>query len=102
MAVSASGSVSNGSITVANIGNGNLAGTGTAYNLNGSIGAFTSGSFSGAASTISLASNATGSTSSTATSTLGYTYTPGSSRGSPARLAVSIAFSNGNSAGTNL
>lgn len=90
-----------GSITVANTGNANLAGTGTAYNLNGSIGAFSSGSFSGAASSISLASNATGSTSSTATSTLGYTYTPGSSRGATS-TTVSINFSNGNAAGTNL
>jgi hypothetical protein len=90
-----------GSISVANIGNGNLAGTGTAFNLNGNIGAFSSGSFSGAASSISLASNATSVTSSTATSTLGYTYTPGSSRAATS-TTVSINFSSGNSAGTNL
>jgi PEP-CTERM motif len=90
-----------GSITVANTGNANLAGSGNAYNLNGSIGPISSGSFSGAASSISLASNATGSTSSTATSTLGYTYTPGSSRAATS-TTVSIAFSNGNANGTNL
>ena len=35
-----SGSVANGTITVANTGNGNLAGTGTAFNLNGSISSY--------------------------------------------------------------
>jgi hypothetical protein len=96
-----SGATATGAITVANVGNANLVASGTAYNLNGSIGAISSGSFSGVASSISLASNASGSTSSTATSTLGYTYTPGSSRAATT-TTVSIAFSNGNSAGTNL
>jgi hypothetical protein len=95
-----SGATASGTITVANTGNANLAGTGTAYNLNGSIAAFSSGSFSGLAQSVSLASNATGSTSSTATSTLGYTYTPGSTRAASS-LSVSIAFSDGNNAGTN-
>jgi len=96
-----SGSVSNGAITVANIGNANLAGTGTAYNLNGSVAAVSSGAFSVSAASISLESNATGSTSSTATSTLGYTYTPGSARATTSTTAT-IAFTDGNSAGTNL
>jgi PEP-CTERM motif len=96
-----SGSVSGGSITVTNVGNGNLAGTGTAYNLNGSVAALNSGAFSVSAASISLASNATGSTPGTTTSTLGYTYTPGSSRATTSTVAT-VAFSNGNSAGTNL
>jgi hypothetical protein len=96
-----SGATATGALTIANVGNGNLAGTATADKLNGSITAFSSNSLSGVASSISLASNATGSTSSTATSTVGYTYTPGSSRGATS-TSVSIAFSNGNSGGTNL
>jgi hypothetical protein len=99
-----SGSVSSGSLTVANIGNANLlssGGTGSPYNLNGSVSAFSSGGLRGSASTISLASNATGSTSSTATSTLGYTYTPGSTRAATT-TTTSIAFSNGSANGQNL
>lgn len=94
------GSTNNTSVTVANIGNGNLAGTGTAYNLNGSVSAVLGTGFGGAtAGTISLASDATSGASSTTTTTLGYTYTP-LSRGT-ATSTVAIAFSNGNSAGSN-
>lgn len=97
-----SGSVINTAVTVANIGNGNLAGTGTLYNLNGSV---TNTAATGIASTntgtISLASNATASANSTATTTLGYTYTPGSARAT-STSAITLAFSNGNSAGTNV
>ena len=94
------GTTSNTAVTVGNIGNGNLAGTGTAYNLNGSVSATLGSGFASANSgTISLASNATAGASSTTTTTLGYTYTP-LSRGT-ATSTVSIAFSNGNSAGTN-
>jgi hypothetical protein len=95
-----SGVSGTGTITIANTGNGNLAGSGTAYNLNGSIASFSGSSISGSAASISLADNATGSTSSTATSTLAYTYAPGTTRAASS-ISVSIAFSDGNSAGTN-
>jgi PEP-CTERM motif len=97
------GTTVSNTITVANVGNGNLAGSGSLNNLNGSVtNAFGTGfsSVSGNQNTISLASNASATVGSTATTTLGYTYTP-LSRGA-ASSTVSIAFSNGNAAGTNL
>jgi hypothetical protein len=97
-----SGASNSGAITVANTGNGNLAGTGTAFNLNGSVtNALGSGFASANTGTVSLASNATPTTASTATSTLGYTYTPGSSRATTTST-ITIAFSDGNTNGTNL
>jgi hypothetical protein len=88
-------------VTVANIGNGNLAGTGTAYNLNASVTGGSTGGFSSAnTGALSLASNATPSVASTATTTLGYTFTP-TSRG-VASSAVSLNFSNGSTDGRNL
>lgn len=94
------GSTSNTWLTVANIGNGNLAGTGTAYNLNGSVSATLGSGFTSSNSgTISLASNATPTVGSTASTTLGYTYTP-LSRGT-ATSTVTVAFSNGSTALTN-
>ena len=90
------------SVVVGNIGNGNLAGTGTAFNLNGSVtNALGTGFASTNSGSISLASNATSTTGSTATSTLGYTYTP-TARGAAVTSAVTLAFTNGNSNGTNL
>ena len=89
------------SFSIGNVGNGNLAGTGTAYNLNGSIGSLSSGGFTGSASTIGLASNATGSTSSTAsTSSPTYTYKP-TIVGSSSALVVET-LSNGSTNGQNL
>jgi hypothetical protein len=88
-------------VTVANVGNGNLAGTGTAYNLNASVTGGSTGGFSSAnTGALSLASNATPSVASTATTTLGYTFTP-TSRG-VASSAVSLNFSNGSTDGRNL
>ena len=88
-------------VVVANTGNGNLAGSGTAYNLNASVSnALGSGFVSSNSGTVSLASNATASTSSTATSTLGYTYSP-VSRGASSSV-VTLNFSNGSSNDQNL
>lgn len=90
------------SVVVANTGNGNLAGSGTAYNLNGSVTNVLAAGFASANSgTISLASNATSITGSTATSTLGYTYTP-TARGAGVSSTVTIGFTNGSANGTNL
>lgn len=97
-----SGSAAGGSFVVANIGDGNLAGSGANTALNGSVSGVSSGGFAASAATINLVSNATSPTAlgTTATSTLGYTYTPGSSRGSSS-VTDSITFSDGNSNGTN-
>ncbi len=98
-----SGSSVSGSFVVANIGDGNLAGSGAKTALNGSVSGVSSGGFAASAATINLVSNATSPTAlgTTATSTLGYTYTPGSSRGSTS-VTDPITFSDGSSAGTNL
>jgi len=97
------GTTASSTVTVANVGNGNLAGTGTAYNLNGTVTNSLGAGFTAAVgnqNSISLASNATASAGSTATTSLGYNFTP-TSRGTSSST-VSIAFSNGNAAGTNL
>jgi hypothetical protein len=83
-------------VTVTNTGNGNLAGTGTAYNLNtGSIGLLSGGSVfspSGSnASSLSLTDSSNAS--------LSYLYTP-TARGNNS-ATVAIAFSNGSNDGTN-
>jgi hypothetical protein len=84
-------------ITISNVGHGNLSGAGAVSNLNvtsitPSLGAGFVAS-GGNASSASLADSAS--------TTLGYTYTP-ISRGTSATTTVSIALANGNSAGTNL
>jgi hypothetical protein len=88
---------STATVSVQNTGNGNLAGSGTAFNLNTSgIGGPTAGahftSAAGNASSMSLTDSSS--------STLSYLYAP-ISRGTNS-ATVAISFSNGNSAGTNL
>ena len=99
------GSTVSNIMTVGNTGNANLAGTGTAYNLNGSVSSSSLGANFGTASgfngSISLASNAVGIGVSTATSTLAYTYAP-VSRGVSSTSTVSVSFSNGSTDGKNL
>ena len=83
------------SIAIQNTGNGNLAGTGTAFNLNGTITAPTLGSQFGVISnpgTISLVDSGT--------STVSLSYTPLSARGNSTSIAT-ISFTDGNSNGTN-
>jgi len=86
------GTTATATTTVTNIGNGNLAGAGSAYNLNGSV--VSTGLASGVTT-----SGGTFSLPDSATTTFGYTFAP-LSRGSVTSTGV-IAFSNGNSAGTN-
>ncbi len=97
----AGGSSVNSTVTVANIGDGNLAtkGPNGASNLNGTIGAITgSANWSGGPTTFSIQDNTSAGPNS---STFAYTYGPGTTRSGPNTGNVSVAFSNGNSNGTN-
>jgi hypothetical protein len=83
-------------VSVSNIGNAYLAGTGTSFNVNGSVTSVSLGTKvtanGGNPATISQSSSAAG----PGTTTLGYTYTP-VSRGASVASTVTIAFSNANS-----
>jgi hypothetical protein len=84
-------------ITISNIGNGNTSGLGAISNLSvSSITPALGSGFKGSVGNVTSAS-----LTDSASTTLGFTYTP-ISRGATATTAVSITFSNGNSAGTNL
>jgi hypothetical protein len=86
------GTTATATTTITNTGNGNLSGLGSASNLNGSVAA--TGLGSGVTTT-----GGTFSLPDAASTTFGYTFTP-VSRGSVTSTGI-IAFSNGNSAGTN-
>ena len=83
---------SSGSITVTNIGDGNLAGEGDQFNLRGTVPGVT-GIFSTSGGTMSLKDNTS--------QNFGFTYTPTVRTGTPDTQVVSIAFDNGNPDGTN-
>lgn len=94
-------------LTIANVGDGNLAGTTSAYGLSiaGAGSATVSiGSFAALSTTTNLQSNASVSGGSivmgNTTSTLGYTYTPGSTRGITQDVST-ISFANGSTNGAN-
>jgi hypothetical protein len=88
-------------VTVANVGNANLAGAGDAFNLKASVtGGATSGFSSANPGTVNLASNATATVASTASTTLAYGFTP--TTPGVASSAVSLNFANGSSDGKNL
>ncbi|MGE0222915.1 MAG: beta strand repeat-containing protein, partial [Acetobacteraceae bacterium] len=83
------------SVTVKNVGDGNLSGAGAISNLNGSVGTTLGTGFTAAGgnpTSVSLAD--------AATSTLGFTYAPGTSRAVNSSTAV-FSFGNGKSDGTN-
>lgn len=91
----ATGTTGTATIAIANTGNGNLAGTGTAFNLNGTITAPTLGAQFGLISnpgTVSLLDSSS--------STVQLSYTPLSARGTSTSIAT-ISFSDGNANGTN-
>jgi len=79
-------------VSISNIGNGNLSGAGTISNLNGTVSnALGTGFSTSSGTTVGLAD--------AASTTLGYTYTPLSHATSS--TTATISFSNGNTAGTN-
>ncbi|HUB15372.1 MAG TPA: PEP-CTERM sorting domain-containing protein [Acetobacteraceae bacterium] len=88
-------------VTIANIGNGNLAGTGTLYNLNGSITNNTGTGFTGGvtpgSSTISLNDSSYSGSGATRTQTYSYTFAPTIVGQSTSTLTA--AFSNGSNNG---
>jgi hypothetical protein len=93
----AGGSAATSTVTITNIGNGNLA-TGSLpnalSNLNGGISAITGTNWTGGANTFSIQDNSSpGSTSKVFT----YQYAPQAARGSSSSGAVTIGFTNGNS-----
>ena len=91
----ANGSTAGATVTVNNIGNGNLSGAGTVSNLNtSSISVTGSSLFTGSGNPTSLSLKDSSST------VLNYVFTP-TARGA-ASTSVTVNFSNGNSAGTNL
>ncbi len=86
-------------VTITNTGSGGLAGTGTAFNLNGSVNALgSSNGFTGPSSggTVSLTGSGAGHTSSAV-----FTYTFAPTITGAASTTASTSFSNGNSSGTN-
>ncbi|HVC59785.1 MAG TPA: PEP-CTERM sorting domain-containing protein [Acetobacteraceae bacterium] len=87
-------------VTVRNVGNGSLAGSGTGFNLNGSISNTLGAGFSGGTSGSSVSLLDAYASGGPTTTSVTYTFAP-TARG-VATTTVTVDFSNGDSAGTNL
>ena len=84
-------------VTVRNIGNGNLSGKGAVSNLNGTA---SSSVLTGGGFTPTFSNGAAISLADSGSTTLGFTYAPGTSRAANT-ATVTASFSNGNAAGNN-
>jgi hypothetical protein len=86
------GTAGTASVTVANIGDGNLSGLGSVSNLNGTVGA-SSGIFSGSGGAVNVADNAS--------TSFSYTFAPTAQGTFVAAAPVAVQLNNGNENGTN-
>ena len=89
------GSSGTATVTVANVGNGNLSGQGAVSNLQGTL-----ASLPGTGFTANVGNPASANLGDGAATTLGFVYAPGTNRG-VSTATVTASFSNGSTAGTN-